>query len=299
MKRILLTLCLLIASMTYSINAKDFPPASFSHRGLYGLTLYEFIFPLDNMEIRFGCELQLTKNCEISVLLGDEVISSPRTIEISNWHNADYTSKQGTLRLTDFSCNALPLGQTYTLRIKAGSIADLDDVTLANKEISFPLVVPANLNHYVTQEPHEFYISEDSPKIFTGCNLWIGTEVDPIGSPVVYLQRNGETIGKYPIDIQWQDWDVSSARATFPAVTLDEGAEYTLVLPANSFCSLFREDLTNDELTIVIQEGSSAITEVELTDSDRNQPIYDLTGRRVLNPGKGLYIINGRKTLLR
>ena len=296
MKRIFVLGCILIISVPIHVCAKSVEFLCLS-RKLHDLELYEFIFPLDYIDISFDDEIQLGKKCNVSVLLGDEVISSPKTMKIENWHNDYYTNEQGTLRLSSFTRGLLPLGQTYTLRLDAGSVADLDDATIVNEELNFTLTVPENLNHFFDEADPQ--ISGDSPKICTGCRIFIGTEVESIYSPIIYLKRNGVTIGEYNVSIKIEDWDLSSCQAYFPAVTLDEGAEYTLVLPANSCYSIYRGDLTNDELTFVIQEGSSAITEVELTDSDRNQPIYDLTGRRVLNPGKGLYIINGRKTLLR
>ena len=296
MKRYILALCMLITTSMLSVNAKQLGVVSIGY-SLHDLSLYEFIFPLDYITVSFSGEIQFSDNCEAAVMIGDEVVSSPREITISNWHNDNNTRKQGTVTLSDFSCVALPLGQTYTFHVAAGSVVDIEDPTSVNEEINLPLVVPANLNHYFDSETAELMISDESQKSFTGCRIWIRTEVDPIGSPIVYLKRNGETIGEYPAKISMQDWDLSSLVVNFPAVTLDEGAEYTLVLPANSCCSQYRADLTNDEITFMIQEASSAVCEVEQS-SDDNAPIYDLMGRRVLNPTKGIYIKSGKKILI-
>ena len=42
-------------------------------------------------------------------------------------------------------------------------------------------------------------------------------------------------------------------------------------------------------------------TEMELPTANGQQPtaIYDLQGRRVLNPTKGMYIVNGKKVVIR
>ncbi|MBE6305967.1 MAG: hypothetical protein E7082_08675 [Bacteroidales bacterium] len=295
MKRIFVLGCIFSIMMSASVNARSLTFETLGS-GRHDLTRYEFIFPLKVIEMIFDEEIKLNNNCRAQVLLNGEVYVKPRKYSVENWHNTSYTREQGSL-LLDFDYLSLPLGQTYTLRLDAGSVADLEDATIVNEELNFTLTVPENLNHFFDEADPQ--ISGDSPKICTGCRVSIGTEVESIYSPIIYLKRNGVTIGEYNVSIRIEDWDFSSCQAYFPAVTLDEGAEYTLVLPANSCYSIYRGDLTNDELTFVIQEGSSAITEVELTDSDRNQPIYDLTGRRVLNPDKGLYIINGRKTLLR
>ena len=41
------------------------------------------------------------------------------------------------------------------------------------------------------------------------------------------------------------------------------------------------------------------IVEGVLEEGDYNQDCYDLSGRKVLNPGKGIYIQNGKKVLFK
>ena len=47
-------------------------------------------------------------------------------------------------------------------------------------------------------------------------------------------------------------------------------------------------------------EGTTAIDELEAT-ANGQQPtaVYDLAGRRVLNPAKGMYIVNGKKVVIK
>ena len=44
-------------------------------------------------------------------------------------------------------------------------------------------------------------------------------------------------------------------------------------------------------------EGTTGITTIETT-TDSNA-IYDLQGRRVTNPAKGIYIVNGKKVIIK
>ena len=46
-------------------------------------------------------------------------------------------------------------------------------------------------------------------------------------------------------------------------------------------------------------EGTTAIDNLKLTDnSQQTSCVYDLLGRRVENPTKGVYIMNGKKVVM-
>ena len=62
--------------------------------------------------------------------------------------------------------------------------------------------------------------------------------------------------------------------------------EYENTTPWNNFYS-------------IVEMNSTAINEVEGEDVNARTVIYDLCGRRVDNPTKGMYIINGKKVLLK
>ena len=52
---------------------------------------------------------------------------------------------------------------------------------------------------------------------------------------------------------------------------------------------------------LVANDETTGITTVEKTDNTDNaaQKVYNLNGQVVDNPGKGLYIVNGRKVVIR
>lgn len=57
------------------------------------------------------------------------------------------------------------------------------------------------------------------------------------------------------------------------------------------------EDLV-PQLTIVCkQKGTDGISEIKVTDAAHSEGIYTIDGRRVMKPGKGLYIVNGKKVV--
>lgn len=47
------------------------------------------------------------------------------------------------------------------------------------------------------------------------------------------------------------------------------------------------------------EEGTTAIDETELTFDNAESVVYDMQGRRVVNPGKGMYIVNGKKVIFK
>ena len=61
-------------------------------------------------------------------------------------------------------------------------------------------------------------------------------------------------------------------------------------------------------VSALLQEGQSAnlrfvyidTTDIEILDAEKNDAeIYDLAGRRVYNPAKGIYIVNGKKVYVK
>ena len=47
------------------------------------------------------------------------------------------------------------------------------------------------------------------------------------------------------------------------------------------------------------EEETTAIDETELTFDNAESVVYDMQGRRVVNPGKGMYIVNGKKVIFK
>lgn len=73
--------------------------------------------------------------------------------------------------------------------------------------------------------------------------------------------------------------------------------EYLLIIPAT--CVVIDGTSLNGEVneTITVVKGTTGIE--SLRDENGNLDVYDLNGRKVANPTKGLYIINGRKVVIK
>ena len=52
-------------------------------------------------------------------------------------------------------------------------------------------------------------------------------------------------------------------------------------------------------LAIRFDDGTTSIDNEQLTIDNESTAIYDLMGRRVINPTKGVYIVNGKKVIIR
>ncbi len=90
--------------------------------------------------------------------------------------------------------------------------------------------------------------------------------------------------------------DLTAPYYTIP-VNLTEAGTYALVIPEGFFEN--DEMALNAEVTVTWtieeKEGINSITNVTVN----GQTIYDLQGRKVSKAGKGIYIINGEKTLVK
>lgn len=51
--------------------------------------------------------------------------------------------------------------------------------------------------------------------------------------------------------------------------------------------------------SLFIGVNTTGIEEIETQDTRKDYPFYDLSGRRVMNPSKGLYIVNGKKIIIK
>lgn len=137
--------------------------------------------------------------------------------------------------------------------------------------------------------------------------LLVKSRYNASGNPTVVLA------GKY-----WCDEDEpSSWHAPFPnvevthTITLDpedyEPGQHVLYLQYMNSATLWCEPnatyfckYANNPNKLVLGMYDEEAAEIDITtDTPTEDVIYDLSGRRVQNPTRGFYIINGKKTLLR
>lgn len=126
-------------------------------------------------------------------------------------------------------------------------------------------------------------------------------EAKPVDG-VVDLSGNGATTYKWFIDSPFYDSETGEVYGE----ELFEGEEYTIQNGVTTFlqefthimCVMQNPDFPKLLLyTDFIDVRLSSITDIEADDAA--PAIYDLTGRRVVNPTSGIYIVSGKKVLIR
>ena len=70
-------------------------------------------------------------------------------------------------------------------------------------------------------------------------------------------------------------------------------------VPANKAYLQAPEGAEARQLTIVFENDLTNAIEIISVESEGNSAVFNLSGQQVKNPGKGLYIINGKKVIIK
>lgn len=249
---------------------------------------YVLVTPFGGCDIVFQEDVILTEGADAVFMCGEDVVATARELKVDE-EDRNYL-------YVDFDDVVLPKGKEYLFVLKAKSVALASDPTVTNEDVTVRVVVPSELSQFIHNITPQY--AGDGSKRYVGMSMGIRCSVVAVGEPKWNLVRNGEVIAQYAAEISTGgEIGESTCRVSFPALTMDKGAEYALVLPKDSFAAVLRSDLTNDEFSIVLQRGESGIGEVTVGGGNESAAVYDLQGRKVANPGKGLYIINGKKVI--
>lgn len=255
---------------------------------------YVMLTPWTGCGMEFADKIVINEGAEAVVTCGGEVVATASGLELAE--PEDWYTGNADMLYIDFPEVNLPKGEEYVFTLKANSVALKSDPTQTNEDISVRFTVPASID-YVSKVTPKYVSTTD--KRYVGLELTIAAAVVAVGEPQWILKRNGEVIGRYAATVDYHDFNLSSCTVDFPAITFDEGAEYTLTLPEGSYAAMYRPDITNVERVEYLQKGESGIDEVAVGVDEASETVYDLQGRRVVNPGKGFYIINGKKVIKR
>jgi hypothetical protein len=161
-----------------------------------------------------------------------------------------------------------------------------------------------------TATPFELTVTPAAGKIDSLTEIVIASDEEPgFGlnwdnyelTATVTLTRGDETLIDLDRDhlqaVEDYNFNTGICKYVIPAAYTEEGV-YTLTIPAE----LFNDEngaKHNAETTVVWTIGDeSSITSISVT-SNGKTTVYDLSGRRVATPAKGLYIVNGVKTILK
>lgn len=206
-----------------------------------------FIAPLEEVGFIFDRCIKLYDDASVEVKCDGEVVAEAVEFEIDNYDGE--LGKQGTL-IARFDKQLLPKGKTYTVCLAKGSVGWVEcynDIQIVNRAYSFDMVVPENLGAPASELGVDFPV-EDSECL--SLSFYYGYEIAPVGNPMFLFYREGELVDEIPVHVSW-DWDLGYVRPQFPEKTnFDLGVRYSLVLPAGSVSSLYREDIVNEEYSM-------------------------------------------------
>ena len=158
-------------------------------------------------------------------------------------------------------------------------------------------VLPANTGVIVRALPGSYGLmkSDDEPSVDVEGNMLKGTTtdeyIDAVSGHVYYVLANKEGIGMYR-PILTDNRFKNNANKAYLEVNpnrfgLQEGESDTTA-PGGQLSNRLRFDFG----------GTTSIQNSQFT-IDNSQFIYDLMGRRVENPTKGIYIVNGKKVIVK
>jgi len=206
-----------------------------------------FAAPLEEVGFVFDRCIKLFDNASVVIKCDGEVVATAVSLDVDNY--VGEKSKQGTL-IAKFDKQNLPKGRTYSVCLSKGSVGWVEcynDIQIVNMAYSYNVDVPENLG-----TPQTDFVNDspawDSTDLSLG--LYYGYEIAPVGSPEFLLYRNGELIDKIPADVSW-DWDLGQVRPQFPEkINFDFGVRYSLILPAGSVSTLYRDDIVNEEFAL-------------------------------------------------
>ena len=206
-----------------------------------------FVCPLEEIGIKFDRAIKLMDGVETPVTIQADgvVVAEATSLEIVNSESKNST--EGILNVY-FEKQNLPKGVTYQLCLPEGVIGwtEMEEgciYQLVNGATTEKFTVPASLGSTFGTQEGEKIPDSDNSFIF----YW-ELETTAVGQPKFDLYRENEKIADIPATVTY-DWDLGSVRPVFDTyMTFDKDVNYKLILPAGSVCSIYRDDITNDEL---------------------------------------------------
>lgn len=205
-----------------------------------------FVYPLEEVGIKFDRAIKLMdgSTTPVTIQANGVVVAEATSLEIIN--STSSKSTEGILNV-HFEKQNLPKGVDYRLCLPEGVIGwtELEEGTyqLVNGATSCLFSVPSTLGPTFGSENWEQIHDSDNFIVF----YW-GLETKAVGEPMFDLYRENEKIAEIPADITY-DWDFGQARPVFDTyMTFDKGVNYKLVLPTGSACSIYRDDIVNEQI---------------------------------------------------
>lgn len=242
LKSILLCIIFILSFYLSGSAANLYPTYSAIGKGWFDKPFTRpWVDTLKCITLTYDRAIKLTKKPKAYILNGKKKIAKATSFEVKNYGTDSV--REGILYIY-FSKKCLPKNHNYTFRLDSASICLVDDQSIKNSPYSNTIKIPNDMGkgsfHY-----------ENGSRIVRadGFSVDWGFEGLPVGKPEWELYREGELVGKYPVNVS-NDWNLGAAFLHFDECTyFDEGVNYRLVLPAGSVYAS-RKDIVNREETL-------------------------------------------------
>lgn len=243
MKKAIFTLLALAVSIC--MNAASFTEATLSP-SLWSIPSDKpFVKSFDEVVINFYYPIKFIDKQAVELRCDGETVARSESIQIVN--DKETTGWEGAL-VVRFAKTDLPKGKTYTLILPTGTVGWTEcynDIQVINMESTHTFFVPENLG-----TPEIFassMISDSSHR--PGISYLLETKATE--GAAYRLYREGEEFGRYGIEIENYDIPLSQIHPVFEEdIPFEKDVRYSLVLPAGSLSSIYRDDIVNEEVRI-------------------------------------------------
>lgn len=204
---------------------------------------------------------------------------------------------------------------TYVFNLDKEVLKDYDEAETADEGEGYSVNPPIKATYTIKGAS----VPETTMSVYT-IDPADGSELEGIHSITIEFLNTSEGIGEYvsnPIAFLYKDGekvaettnlemlsDYTSVQVTFETTIKDPG-EYTFVLPAETYkdFSTYGDDVVaNPEIraTYIVKGIVDGVDNIAVDSADKT--VYDLFGRKLDNAAKlpaGIYIVNGKKTIVR
>jgi hypothetical protein len=215
-----------------------------------------FVAPLEHVEFGFNGTVKLSDNPSVTILHDGEVIARAKSYEVNI-----YTSTKSTESIFSayFDSQLLPKGNEYVLSLAENSVTKTDGSK--NKQSKVTFTVPGDIGEAT------FGYEQNAVIVSTSLfSVYWDIETDPIGNPHWILYREGEKVNEYPAQVGW-DFNLGQAYLDFGKKNyFEDGIHYSIVLPAGSAKSRYRDDIVNQDAILNFIGGyTEPLTTIDYT----------------------------------
>ena len=199
--------------------------------------------PIVKVVFTFDGAVAVSENAIATIYSGKEAVA---TGVLSASNHVEQEGTQGCVKIKFSNALLLPKGKMYRLVVPKGAIFREGDPSVSNDRLSEEFKVPADLGpvHFDVKDG----VTIDKTMGYGDLPIFYwGIETEPVGEPSFILYREGVPIREIPAWITW-DWHAGQAYPKMEeGMHFEKGVHYSLVLPAGSARSRYRDDIVNRE----------------------------------------------------